>query len=566
MNNGERMKPMSLTQYLGRVILVITFLAAIAPAQQRKNTQQVPQGDLLNMPQEEEKTPTTVNLTSTAVPLESTIEPDLYVVGPSDLFSVNIWMSPPLSFNLAVSPEGTLIIPTVGEIPVANMSLTKAREKVLFEARKKYLHVEITATLVKPRPVIVTVMGNVLNPGVFTLNAVDRASRAIDLANTPKRIQTDDDLKLIKKASSQRNVMVNHRDGTQERMDLPKYYATHDGIWNPYLREGDLIVVPQKNEKKFMIGVYGQVNLPGALEFVDGDRLLDALRMADGVTPTALPDQVIFSRLGEDGKTINNTAVNISDVIAGRAENVLLQPGDRIIVQRKHDLREDFNVDVKGEVTYPGTYPITNAQTRLSEVIRQAGGFTDRAALGMAYVLRQSVPKERRDDDVLLMMRGEPANDDSIGFATAAQLRAQHEEVNVDFKRLFTDHDSTQDVILRSEDEVIIPSKDKTIYVFGQVAEPGHIPVAEGRDVSFYIQKAGGLTEHANGGSVKVIKGRTRQWLSPGDTKLEDGDFIWVPSEPNHPFSYYMTIASQAATVISVMIGIGVLIAQVTKQ
>ena len=51
--------------------------------------------------------------------LESIIDPALYFVGPSDVFSVNIWISPPLHFLLTVTPEGTLIIPTVGEVRIS---------------------------------------------------------------------------------------------------------------------------------------------------------------------------------------------------------------------------------------------------------------------------------------------------------------------------------------------------------------------------------------------------------------------------------------------------------------
>ncbi len=496
---------------------------------------------------------------------ESTIDAERYFVGPSDLFSVNVWMSPPLSFSLPVTPEGTLIVPTVGEIPVAGLSLAKAKEKVLGEMKKRYLRVEMTVTLLRPRPVLVNVMGFVLNPGVYTLTAADRVSRAIDAANMVKRTQTDEQLDIVRKGMSERHIIVRHRDGTDERVDIPKYFGTHDGQWNPFLREGDVVVVPKKPVMKSTIAVYGQVNSPGRFEFIDGEKITDAIQLAQGLTQLAMPERAIFSRLGEDGATISNTTIDLGAVMGGRGENTLLQPGDRIVVQRKPEERADFNVDVKGEVMYPGTYPITKDHTKLSEVIRIAGGFTENASLGTAYVLRQSVPPEAQEENRILGLRGEPADDDSIGFALATDLRFRHEEVSVDFGKLFGKGDSTQDVILHAEDQVIVPSKLKSIYVFGQVASPGHIPLVEGKDVNYYIEKAGGLTDHANGGSVKVIKGKTRQWLSPHDATLEDGDYVWVPTEPNHPFSYYMNIAGQAAGVVSVLIGIGVIIVQVTK-
>ncbi|HUN66974.1 MAG TPA: SLBB domain-containing protein, partial [Bacteroidota bacterium] len=535
--------------YAVLLILLIAGFPRGVNAQEKKSTgQKDVKTDLFDLtPDEPVSASAVVSQTQGQVALESTVDPDLYFVGPSDLFSVNIWMSPPLSFSIPVTPEGTLIVPTVGEIRVANLSLTKARELILAEGRKKYLRVDLTVTLMRPRQVLVNVMGRVLNPAVYTLSATDRVSRAIDMANSVKRTQSDDDLAVIRKDMSVRSITVRHHDGTEDRVDLPKYLATHEGRWNPYLREGDIVLVPRRPEAKFTFAVYGQVNAGGRYELVDGDRISGALQIAQGLTSLGIPDRVIFSRLGEDGQTMTNREFSIGDLKSGRMADEPLQPGDRIIVQRRSDQREDFNVDVKGEVVYPGTYPITKERTKLSEVIRMAGGFTERAALGMAYVLRRTVPVESRDESHLLDLRGLPATDDSIGYGLATELRLTHEEVRTDFVRLFVKGDSAEDVVLNAEDQVIVPSKEKTVYVFGQVVSPGHIPVTEGKDVAFYIQRAGGYADHASSGGVKVIKGKTRQWMSPGDTKVEEGDYIWVPSEPNHPFSYYMTIASQAA-------------------
>jgi protein involved in polysaccharide export with SLBB domain len=44
------------------------------------------------------------------------------------LISVNIWTSPQLIFPLTVTPEGTLIIPTVGEIHVADLTLSEVKK------------------------------------------------------------------------------------------------------------------------------------------------------------------------------------------------------------------------------------------------------------------------------------------------------------------------------------------------------------------------------------------------------------------------------------------------------
>jgi protein involved in polysaccharide export with SLBB domain len=405
----------------------------------------------------------------------------------------------------------------------------------------------------------------VLNAGSMAMTAVDRANKAIDNANKLTRLQTQDDLLPVLKIMSKRNITLKHKDGTQQRIDIPKYLATNDDRWNPYLREGDVVIVPAKDPTKNVFAIYGQINTPGAIEFVDGDSVLDAVKIGNGLTRLALSDSAIFSRLNQDGTALTNHFINLGEMIAGREPNIPLEPGDRIIIKKKVELREDYNVDVHGEVLYPGTYPITKNRTHLSEILRQAGGFTEFAALGSSVVIRQSYQTDNMETERLLSLRGEPSGSDSTGFWLATELRVRQQEVNVNFERLFTQHDSTQDIILQTQDQIIIPSRHQTIYVFGQVAMPGHVPFVDGQDSKYYIAKAGGYTDHANKGELKIIKAKTKQWLSPGDTRLEEGDFIWVPAEPDRPFGYYMTIASQAASVLSVVIGIGVLIIQVTK-
>ncbi len=551
----------SILVFLCIVLCTGSLLQAVV-AQDRPRTRTIDDFDY----QTPEKAQTAAPLPQQAgIALESTVNPDNYYVGPSDVIAVNIWMSPPVNYPLTVTPEGTLIIPTVGELKVADLTLTKAKELIVRETRKKYISAEISATLIRPRPIVVSVTGVVMNPGLQTLNAVDRANKAIDEANRPTKLQSQESLVLLQRTMSTRNIVLKHRDGMTDRVDIPKFFATHEDRWNPYLREGDVIIVPSRDQYKNVIAVYGEVNSPGRFEFVPGDRILDAVQLAHGLKPLAIPDQVIFSRLNEDGTVLENRTISLTGIMAGQGENTELRSGDRIVVQGRSDLREDYNVDVKGEVKYPATYPITRNRTKLSEIIREAGGFTEYASLRTATLIRQSTKPEDMPEEQLMSMRGGVATADSAGFALETELRLKRETVNVDFEKLFLQGDSTQDMILQREDQIVVPSKTQSIYVFGQVTSPGHVPYVAGKDAEYYVKKAGDFTDRANQGGLKVIKAKTKQWVPPGDTKVEEGDYIWVPTEPDRPFGYYMNIASQAATVLSVIIGVGVLIVQVTK-
>lgn len=549
-----------LLRYFMLSLLIIFFYAAGITAQEKSTS--IRTGNLDDLLQEK-------SAMSVAQPqgvaLESAIDGESYYVGPSDVFSVNIWMSPPLNFILTVTPEGTLIIPTVGEVRVTDMLLGRAKEKIIGEIRKKYITTEITATLTRPRPIIVTVTGNVLNEGLYTLTSIDRANKAIEEANKPNRLQSQEELKQLFMTMSTRNIIIKHRNGNQDRVDLAKFLATKEDKWNPYLREGDVIVVPRKNPLKNVIGIYGEVNSPGRYEFVDGDTFLDVVRIGMGFTRLAIIDSLEFSRLNNDGTELTTSNININDVLAGKISDFPLEPGDRVVVKARKELREDYRVTIEGEVLFPGTYPITKNNTRLTDIIRTAGGFTEFALLKSAELNRRSVEPNEVQKERLMSYRGGVSPEDSSDYYLETEVRLRKEIVNVDFGKLFLSGDSTQDVLLQSEDIIIVPSVKKTVYVFGQVVSPGHIPFVSGEGAEYYVLKAGGFTDRAREGDMKVIKSKTKQWLDPGETEIEDGDYVWVPKDPDRPFAYYMTIASQAASVLSVIIGIAVIVIQVTN-
>ncbi|MEW6510891.1 MAG: SLBB domain-containing protein [Bacteroidota bacterium] len=540
---------------------LVSMIALHASAQVRRATTE---GDLFGDKEKSATLPSAI-AQPPGPAMESTIIPESYYVGPSDVFAVNVWTSPPIAFQLTVTPEGTLIIPTVGEIRVADITLAEARKKVLDAIVKRYRVGEPTITLVTPRPILVTVRGNILNPGSYVMAAYHRVDKAVEEANKLLTGQGLDQLQAIQETMSRRRIIIQHKDGTQSRADVLKFVATREDRWNPYLREGDDIVVPAYDRHKNVIGVYGQVNVPGRYEYSRGDSVKDALRIAFGFCPAARRDSVEFSRQDMNGGIVERRIVNGEAILNGTEPDIALQPGDRLLVHGTVDLRGDYRVKVAGEVRTPGTYPITRNSTRLTSVIRAAGGFTEFASLASAEVLRQPIAPSEVALEQLESLRGGVPPDDSTYYYLETSLRLRKEAVNADFVKLFRMGDSTQNIILQDEDIINVPSLRRSIYVFGQVVNPGHVAFTPGQDVFYYIQKAGGLTDRARGGDLKVVKAKTRQWLSPSDTEVEEGDYVWVPKEPERPFGYYLGIIAQSASVVSVAVSIVLLVIQVNK-
>jgi protein involved in polysaccharide export with SLBB domain len=217
-------------------------------------------------------------------------------------------------------------------------------------------------------------------------------------------------------------------------------------------------------------------------------------------------------------------------------------------------------------VVYPGTYPITRNTTRLSEVVAAAGGFTPHASVKTSQLVRRSVNPTEIDLERLESLRGGVTPEDSAYYYLETALRIQKEIVSVDFEALFARGDSTEDVYLQTEDEIHVPVQRQTIYVFGQVVSPGHVGFRPGESYEYYISQAGGFTERARAGDAKIVKAKTRQWLSPSETAVEEGDYVWVPKDPEYPFGYYLSTVAQVAAVLSVALSVVLLTVQISQN
>jgi len=511
--------------------------------------------------------------------LEGPVDPDQYFVGPSDIISVNIWTSPPLNFSLTVTPEGTLIVPTVGEIRITDLTLSEAKKKVITEIKKKYISGDPSITLLSPRQIFVTISGAVRYPGKYLLYATDRVDNGIALANKKqkdifpeagnivigKEIRKDETTQFDERNQTKRNIRLTRRSGERFRVDVLQYYVTRNDIWNPFLREGDEIFVPRIDPKKNVFAVYGGVNVQGSFELVDGDNFLNAFELAYGFTSRAIKDSIILYRYNAEARKQVLTIYNFNQIHMDPEKNFALLPGDRIIVKEQPNIRNDYHVFVDGEVRYPGIYPIAGDSTTLSEVIGWAGGFTENAALHAAEVIHNPLSSTEQQFDRILSLRGSGIAEDTMYYAIESQLRVNHEAVSVNFEDLFINKDKTHDIILQNGDWINIPTIQKTVYVFGQVVLPGNVPFMKNEEFKYYIRRAGGYTDNARSGDVMIIKRTSRQWLSPSETKIEEGDYIWVPKEPDKPFTYYLNIIGQTASILSVAVSIVLITIQLKK-
>ncbi|KAA3595916.1 MAG: hypothetical protein DWQ06_16185 [Calditrichaeota bacterium] len=470
--------------------------------------------------------------------LEEPINPNKYYLGPGDQLVLSVWGEIDKNLPLAVSPDGFLVIPTVGRISVRDLTLAEATQKVIQEAKQKYINAEVTLTLTNLREIRVTISGMVIAPGIYTAT---QAMRVSDLIPMSGGLQTKDNLtveeiefmtKLRKpiRESSLRNITVQHLDGTFERVDLEKFYSTKNSELNPYLRGGDIVFIPQREIEKNSLSIFGAVKLErNNVEFIEGDKLGDLINFAHGVTSDAsnLNLELVRFKNQNEPEIIEISLANL---------DFKLKPDDRVYVRKKENFHEKYQVWVTGEVRFPGVYSIVEGKTTITEIMNKAGGITKDASLAQTTLIRTQV--EQISDPEFERLKLIPVVD--MTETEREYFKSKSREINgavvVDFTNKDT-YETKESVFLTDKDILDVAQKRNTIRVTGQVSSPGLVAFESNKGYKYFIEKAGGYTENARKGRTKVIRASSGVWLDADEVeKLEEGDTIFIPEKPERDY------------------------------
>jgi protein involved in polysaccharide export with SLBB domain len=377
---------------------------------------------------------------------------------------------------------------------------------------------------------------------------------------------------------SLRGIKLIRSTGEELTVDLLRFRITGDFKFNPYLKNDDVLIFPVNDIKMNFFTVSGAVNKPGVFFYVEGDSLNDALELAMGINDSyKSTDKATISRLNYEGDYMTTDTVNINSSIE-------IKRGDQIKVIATENRRKNYFVFLLGEVKEPGSYPITKSNTKLYDVIKNAGGFTEKASLRRSklytknslsvlfeqmYGIKLTDQPDFEDPEVrstiinleaaLMYRMSNVFPEDTSYFFLENELRILTEGSSVDFSKIDDPNSDISNYILHDGDIIVIPAQQNSVYVFGQVAKPGNIPLSEGKDYNYYIKEAGGLGQYAIEDEIMVIKGGSRHWISPidEDVVVEEGDYIYVPKEELKSFrssvaeySIYVQILASVATVI----------------
>ena len=503
------------------------------------------------------------------------VDPEQYVLGPGDVLQLYIWGEFDVSYSLPVDPEGRVLIPTVGDFAVSDLTLAAVRRLVFAAAHEQYAGVEMTLNLAGMRFFSVFVTGAVPSQGAMSVHSATRVSEVIDLAGgflDELRGTIGEEIKggktvtralrLSDRPTSRRNITVTHRDAAVDTVDLGMFYATGDLRYNPYASMGDAVHVSYRLHE---VQLYGPFHETGILEYREGDTIGSLIALVGGSRVTDPLEYVEVWRWTDETTeeyeiipvaTSTNPGTGIP---ADEYEGFPLQPKDMVFIRTRTEWQSMPTVTVNGQVRYAGRYRIVKGETRLRDVLEMAGGLTDRAALELATVV-STTHMEIEDPEFqrvrALKKTGDLSPDDEAYLKTKVVERRGR--VVVDFVGLLNDGDDSQNILLQPGDAVYVPQQRQVVKVSGSVENPGLIAYVPGAGIDYYLDLAGWYTWSADRDEARLIRARTGV-REDFDRSLvvEESDEIWVPRRPYRDWWKISTtavnMAAQALTMVLIV-------------
>ena len=387
--------------------------------------------------------------------------PENYRLGPGDEVIIDVWGASQSTFRDYISPDGYVNIEQLGLIYLSGMTVSAANEHLKTRYGQIYSGLtednpsaEIKLTLGQIRSIQVRVMGEVVNPGTYTVSSFASIFHALYLAGGVNDI------------GSLRNIRVSRGGREVAVLDVYDYLLNGRTSGDIRLSDGDVVTVPTYDR---LVKVEGQVKRPMFYEMKESESVADLLGYSGGFARNAYRGSVSIERFGDNGMqffTLDETA----------QRTFLVKDGDLMRVDSISDLFENV-VEVKGAVYRQGKFQLGVVNT-VKELIENAGGLKPNAFVSRAIL-------NRRLPDMSM------------------------ENVAVDIEGVMAG--TVADIELRNYDVLYISSIEdmqdiQYVNVYGEVAFPGKYRFAHNTKVGDVILMAGGLSEKASTARIEVVR------------------------------------------------------------
>lgn len=266
-----------------------------------------------------------------------------YRLGAGDTISVVVQRFPDLTFQATIDQEGNITPPLLGKISLQGLTIAEAQERVRQAANRIVIDPIVLLALTNPRPVLVTLTGEIARPGVYSLQ-LPRVAAALLTAGGATSMA---DLRSIQ-------IKRPLKDGSTlaETIDLVTPLKNGSTLPDVRLQDGDVIVIPkltnlQDEDRSLMarstlvkpqitvrILSYSSSNI-GNVSLPNGSTFLDALTAARPHPDNANLRRVALVRFDPIQKKAITHEIDAREVLRGNmSKNMALEDNDVIIVGR----------------------------------------------------------------------------------------------------------------------------------------------------------------------------------------------------------------------------------------
>ncbi|HEU4997038.1 MAG TPA: SLBB domain-containing protein [Gemmatimonadaceae bacterium] len=390
-----------------------------------------------------------------------------YRLGPGDRLVLILTGDVESSYVLDVTREGFVVIPQVGQLFVANLTMGDLENLLYSRLGRVYSGVRrgasattrFSVSVSRLRANQVFVLGDVERPGSYMVSSAGTAITALYTAGGPTA------------NASLRGIQIKRGGTVVSSLDLYDYLLRGDASHDARLETGDIVFVPPRGLR---VRIIGEVVRPGTYELKPSETLAELIAAAGGFRADASRRRVQIDRIlppnrrQADGRDRVTVDVESQSLLSGaNAAPVSLEAGDVVRVFPVAE-RVRNTIVVKGNVWSPGPQGLTPGM-KISDAIRLAGGPKPDVYLGQVLVDRL------RPDQSRVQLRASLG--DSVG-TVVGDFALQEDDVI----QLFALTD------FRPE---------RYVAIGGAVRKPGRYPFAEGMTMRDLVLLAGGVQESA---------------------------------------------------------------------
>jgi polysaccharide biosynthesis/export protein len=357
----------------------------------------------------------------------------------------------------------------------------------------------------------------------------------------------------LKSPGSKSDVELMPRD----RITVFDLSSGRDRIIRPILDE--LRLQSSADRPLELVEVFGRVNVPGQYPLEPGMTVADLVRAGGGLADAAYRAKAELTRyqvVAGGTRRVELIEIDLDAALHGdSAANVHLQPFDNLSVKEVSQWRTQENVTLTGEFRFPGIYTIKHGET-LKSVIARAGGLTEYAFPEGSVFTREELRRREQEqldmlatrlqsDLTLVALQGAAAGQSggvtalNVGQSLLGQLRAARAvgRIVIDLPRLMREpKGSSEDVILRNNDQLIVPKFQQQVTVIGEVQSATSHLYSPNLARDDYLSLSGGVTRNADRSRIYVVRANGSvlanegsRWFQHGSIKIKPGDTIVVP-------------------------------------